>query len=197
MRYLFLLIILLNPSWCFAGVNLDWYDATASGLTCSGDYGDISTYASNGTDGQTAGVIVLARVAVGCSGTISSITETIYYADISTRQIEYTIYADDGTGTDPAALLGSYGQIYDAGSASIGVAITDSTVSQSITGSPTYIWVGYQKQVDSTSLYRGNTGAGTTETRIYQGTWGTFPATWPTGSDIAENNRDRAIYVTF
>ena len=167
--------------------------AGGGGSGCSGDYG-FTTIGSKSDPGND-GIIVLYRISLGCSGTISSISGYMVAYDTPTHQLEFCIYADNGSGTDPAGLLGHYGQFYDSNSYPNPIWVVDSTVSQSITGDPSYIWVGWQSQEGDNCKHNRIANA-SSEERKYQGTWGTFPDPWPTASDI-EENFDVEVYVTF
>ena len=185
---LFTLFLILVPLCRADSVAMVGFGPTGG---CSGNFG----YTSNGVNlvNTLANKLVAVRVPIGCSGTITAIKSFNRYVSQGTEETEFAIYSDNGSGTDPDTLLGHYGKFYDAATNTANAWITDSTVSQSITGAPDYIWV---VQCFENNISRIFYDAGTTPVRIYSGTAFTWPETWPTADDSAET-RSYSCYVTF
>lgn len=183
-----MLICLLFSSQCFC------FELLGSGVVgaggCSGDYGDNTTASS--LVNSRAGYLIATRIPLSCGGTITAINAYMTYCGIDTNEIEFGLYADDGSGTDPAALIGSYGPFYDSGTAGGTVKWVTDTISQAVS-SADYIWVVVMIEATITRQYYD---AGTIQNRVYAGTWGVWPANWPTGSDSVET-RDYGFYITF
>lgn len=156
------------------------------GASCSGNYGYTTTPGTWTGWGYGAGSIMICRIPLSCNGTIASISAYLEYSHLA---VTACLYEDDGSGTDPAALIGSYGS---ATYGSPAAWRTDSSVGAVITGTPTYIWAGFQKQNGTTGWYFDT---GSIPYREYTGTYGVFPDPWPTGSDNA-GTMDLGCYVT-
>lgn len=158
----------------------------------TGNYGYESIGASNTNPG--IGTIVCARTTIGGNGTIGSMVFYGQWASDSGSEVEFGIYSDNGSGTDPDTLIGNYGAFYDAAS-STSKWMTDATIAETISNSPTYLWRCLQFEANAIE-YNYDTG-GSTPSRSYTGTFGTWPATWPTGSDTENSDRDYSSYLIF
>ena len=162
--------------------------ATGGGATCSGNYGNVTAEASSVN--SAAGEIVCTRVDLNCSGTMSSISALQQYADSGADQFELLSYADNGSCTDPGALLGQYGAMYTSDYPDFS---TDATVGETISGAPACIWLCLQFQGANNRFYYNTTGG---VSRAYVGTWGSPPDPWPTADDT-ETTRLYSIFGTF
>jgi len=170
--------------------NIDTFEGNtiASSGSCSGTYGHTTEESTINSSLST--FLVAHRVALGCAGTVSSISVFTAYCNTSDREMEFAIYSDNGSGTDPDTLLGNYGVFYDT--VSVPAAwVTDSSISEAVSGD--YIWVATSYENDINRLYYTT---GTTPYRKYVGTAFSWPSTWPTSSDI-EGTRDTSIKIGF
>lgn len=163
------------------------------GSSCSGDYGYTT---AGGTDdqGNSAGDTFCTRIALSCNGTVSSASVYGQWAGDSSKEWEFALYDDAGSGADPNNLLGNYGANFDSGS---GTAkwMTDSSIGEVITGSPSYVWLCWMIEASITELEYNSSGS--TPARYSSQTWGTWPDPWPTSTDTEYTTRDYSLYITF
>ena len=210
MMVLRVLLILLISLPCFA--DIDTYDGasittssirdgvtlgTIDGVDIAGSGGCSGTYgfdAGANIDNVNANLILCVRVPLNCSGTISSLEFYAAFIDNSTREVEFALYEDNGSGTDPGDLINQYGAFFDSGIGGTPGWAVDSTVSETIAGDPAYVWVAVGFEADTSRFYYGSSSS--EESREASSTFGTFPDPWPTGTDT-EYTRDYSVRINF
>lgn len=162
---------------------------------CSGNYGNTSTSAQE-FPGVTAGEIACFRVSLACSGTVSSMSVFGQYFDGPNNDIEFNIYSDSGNEPNtPYGTTAGYGLKEYCGVGSTAAWCTDSSLdNNTISGDPTNVWLCVQVEGIGNDVRYNSGGSGAI--RRATGTFGTWPATWPTATDTHVTG-DMSIYATF
>jgi hypothetical protein len=191
----FLLLAFVSSTGARMNMMITCSDSGSGGAAaCSGNYPNTDTEATAKTEGS--GVILLQRIALGCDGSSANIWGYHKYCTTDTREIIYVWYEDNGSGTDPGDLIGQSTAFYDDTSDNSCNTSSDDwcqkSVSGSVSGEPTYVWIGLQFEDTNCRAYYDNDGV----SRQYDGTWGVIPDPWPTGSDETET-KDLGFYIAF
>ena len=195
MKKIFLIICFLFTSVnCFAGaatMGVLGSGVVGSSGGCSGTYGNdnISGYSSTAAAGP--GHIRLGRVELSCSGDIATVSS--YLSGYSTSGDEYILLVYTDNAGVPADKLYEGSATFDAGEPGTGAWVSDTGLSVSISGDPTYIWVGAQYESTNVNYWRvgSMTGQGF-YTNNYN--FGSAPATGITGTASSFTIN---AYVTF
>lgn len=144
-----------------------------------------NTTVEAGADSNTNGTSA-AKVSTGTSsGSVASISIYIKSVDPTNKNVQASIYADNGSGTSPTTLLGS---------STVQTAVANSWNTFSISGvtvaaSTTY-WIALSE--NGATTFADNTGGGFTAYRLAGG----YPAPNPFAADSANTTDKPSFYMT-
>lgn len=163
------------------------------GYDCgAGNLGYDTAYAS--LDGAWGGYVLAHRIPFGCAGVVASITWRLKYCESSSKEVLFGLYADNGSGTAPGALIYEAAAAeYFSGTSSADIWCTHTIPGgQEILGSPTYIWtaVGLESG-DTQQRYQSGSSVFAYKTQ----TFGSLPSPYGTPGGT-ESSRDYSTYVT-
>lgn len=162
---------------------------TDCGTGCSGTYGLNSGASSTNPSNQYQ--IVLNKITIDCSGTVSYVEQYLSDADLNYREVKYVIYDDDGGSGEPGTRLYTSAAVYNAGSAATLMWLQVSGVSLAVT--PGDYWVGtiYESTATDTP-YEVSTG----QVRSIVNADFNPPASWNTAGD-AHFSTQRVVRIGF
>jgi len=160
---------------------------------CSGNYGNQTQEPDSLS--YLAGSIWCQRTTLSpkCGGDLEEFHAYMSDCDVGTKEIAWGVYADDGYGNDPAGLI--WNSAATNADCSSGFSWVDDTTMSEAIPSADYIWICVMFESNDTFI-KNDEDDGTTSGRSVTATFGSWPPSWPTGTDVS-NTRDLSLYVVF
>jgi len=181
-RILYSLISIL-VAWCMAWTAGGTFSAGAGGgggTTCSGTYGETANGSWNTP--TNPGFTWVIRTDFDCTAAAEATKFNIRLNNVNqdTEEVVYLIYADNGSGTDPGALIWQSDPHYYSGHSE--ATVETDTVDEALSG--TYLWIGFHLENKSSAYYyTANSPARNTRIIYNAGTFPDVDTNWDTTND--------------